>query len=105
MGQVEAEEERDKGRGVKRETFSRHSHENTLVTQSWAKEVQRLVAGVGRWEGERVLPSSKNFNNHFYFYYLKFLVTRGGKRRRIEEGKPSSNFMRSGRMVSKRFPL
>lgn len=45
---VAGDEERDKG--VKRETFSRHSHENTLVTQSWAKEVRRLVAGVEEFQ-------------------------------------------------------
>ena len=75
---------------MKRETFSRHSHENTLVTQSWSKE---SVVGTEEWSssvvGDRVvqviqgrlLPPlpCKNFNNHFYFY-PESRVCRGAKK-------------------------
>lgn len=47
-------EEKDKV-GGERETFSRHSHENTLVTQSWPKEPGRTkewLAGVGQGVGQ-----------------------------------------------------
>ena len=40
-------EEKDEEEGRGSETFSRHSRENTLVTQSWSEQKNGLLQGVG----------------------------------------------------------